>query len=97
MNCLHQIARALGGEISSGQWRECRDYVKKRLGLRGPEMASTRPSLAREPITPGRSRKAANAARMWRESRDPRGTLAERHLRSRALDLPAEHSAGGSR
>src|SRR5262245_23017573 len=68
----------------------CRDYVRERLGLYGPERASTRPSRAREASVLARPDNAASAARIWQESRDPRGTLVEAYLRSRGLELPYE-------
>src|SRR5438128_6037733 len=34
--------------FSGDPWRQCRDYVKRRLGLPGPEMASARPNVRRE-------------------------------------------------
>jgi putative DNA primase/helicase len=68
-------------------WRECRDFVKARLGLRGPEMASTQPSAKRESLLPSRPQNAASAARIWHESLDPHGTIVERYLQTRGLEL----------
>src|SRR5262249_5535393 len=58
-----------------------------------PETALTRPS-ARPESTPtsARADNGASAARIWQESCDPWGTLAERYLRGRGLRLPANCS-----
>jgi putative DNA primase/helicase len=69
-------------------WRECRDYVKGKLGLREPKTAPRRPSPTRESITSSKPNNAALAVRLWREAGDIRGTLAEAYLRGRLLELP---------
>jgi hypothetical protein len=48
---------------------------------------STRVPAVRDPAAE-RARKIESAGRIWRGSVDPRGTLAERYLNGRGLDLP---------
>jgi len=69
-------------------WREAKDHVRRILGIkhgnapRGPE-ACKRPQPSLEE---NRDRIAAALA-LWDGAADPRGTLAEKYLNSRALDL----------
>ena len=72
----------------------CRDYVRERLGL--PSWRPCRPvekhSPAPAPIAApardeGNSQNHAIALRIWNESRNPRGTIAEAYLKSRALQV----------
>ena len=73
-------------------WQDCRDHVASLLGTereRGP--AQRRPIEASQRATKlhrddGRNRALA----LWRASGDPRGTLAERYLASRKLDLDTD-------
>ncbi len=71
-------------------WQDCKDHVKARLGI---ESAPRRPQEPRRrPPTPtpqddGRKAKIATAGEIWRASVDPRGTIVETYLNSRALDL----------
>jgi hypothetical protein len=53
---------------------ECRDYVKSRLGWREPNKVIPLPASGWKDI--------------WRQSVDPRKTLAERYLTLRELELP---------
>jgi putative DNA primase/helicase len=69
-------------------WRECRDYVKERLGISHEERAPRTPQATNvitfNPPDPG---KIASAILAWNEGVDPRGTPAEAYLASRALKL----------
>lgn len=144
---LQQIARALGGEISSGQVlapgpghsvrdrslgvkvgdtgklivksfcgddpMACLSYVEGRLGFRwAPEESDGRSAIERmharalgmngkasadkdekfasfsPPVAD--DGKQAFALKLWRESVDPRETIAETYLASRGLDLPGD-------
>jgi putative DNA primase/helicase len=76
-------------------WRDCRDYVKRKLGLPlGPLPRETRPTAAaREPVR-GQDDRAqgatttADAMALWRASVDGRSTLVARYLNvERKLDL----------
>jgi putative DNA primase/helicase len=71
-------------------WRACRDHVKARLGL-SLENAPPRPAEARRPPPQledeGREKKIADALSLWAASVDPRGTIVQRYLNSRALDI----------
>jgi hypothetical protein len=77
-------------------WRDCRDHVRACLGLQRGERRD-HAAFDRAWVNAkadDRSRNDDDAVRkrraleLWNESRDPRGTLAEIYLRSRALDLP---------
>lgn len=71
-------------------WRACRDYVLDRLGVRHDFCAPQERRPQRQPAAvqddEARTRRAVE---LWNEGRDPAGTLVERYLNSRALDLPA--------
>ena len=76
-------------------WQACRDYVKQRLGLARDSWKRDRPA---QPKYPGpapaddggdRGKKIVDALEVWRNGVDPRGTLAERYLNSRGLELGA--------
>lgn len=76
---------------SGDHFAACRDYVRARLGLplhapRRPSEGRGRPPKSRLEDS-GRKKKIASALAVWRESADPRGTLAETYLRSRDLEL----------
>jgi hypothetical protein len=65
-------------------WRECRDHVAERLGIRsGGAVVSERD----RPVMSERTR-IERASALWFEGRDPRGTVVETYLNSRAMDLP---------
>jgi hypothetical protein len=61
-------------------WRECRDHVRSRLSLSAWQ-PTTAPPTADDPA------RIARAREIWHAATDPRGTLAEKYLRSRALIL----------
>ena len=76
--------------IAGDDWRECRDYVRTRLGItdawkedRG--RAATR--FASKPKVEQPDDRIAEAVQLWRESADPWGTDAERYLAGRKLEL----------
>jgi hypothetical protein len=73
-------------------WPDCRDHVRSRLGIErrdasrwatGPHRRAAAPG----PEDEGREKQTAHALRLWAASIDPRGTIVERYLGSRALDL----------
>jgi putative DNA primase/helicase len=80
---------------------DCRDHVKRALGVdaegwnrrerqqRPPPPAAPRSIMSRR----GDGDRTGPALALWRQSVDPRGTLAERYLASRELDL-CEDDAG---
>ena len=76
---------------ANDDWRACRDHVKARLGLEGVSRQSGARlrSVPRPPDTSSTDRALA----LWRESGDPRGTLASRYLASRNLTLPTDCEA----
>jgi putative DNA primase/helicase len=85
---IGQTGKVIVCSFANDDWRECRDYVLAKLGLRGPEIAPVRPIVTGETEDPSRPGNAARAACIWQESTDPHGTLAEKYLRGRALELP---------
>jgi putative DNA primase/helicase len=82
-------------------FRDCRDHVRSRLGLdpngwkrKDGVSAQVAPKPNRvaqlgQPSTDKGTGKA-EAGAIWRASVDPRGTIAERYLNSRGLELPYE-------
>jgi hypothetical protein len=80
-------------------WKQCRDYVRERLGLssswrRYPERRTPWMPLrtASERLPPeegddGAEKNRALALRLWREARDPRGTIVEARLRRRGIEI----------
>lgn len=110
---LHQIARALGGEISNGQvlapgpnhsksdrslsvklsvgspdgfiahsfagdnWRDCRDYVRARLGIAAPYVEMQRETPKE---TKGNRSLRSRAQELFAECIEPRGTIADYYL-----------------
>jgi putative DNA primase/helicase len=82
------IVHSLAGD----DWRLCRDHVRARIGLpreRDPRQhgEAHRRSPERRPEGDDHEMKIASALALWSEGIDPRGTLAERYLASRGLDL----------
>lgn len=74
-------------------FRACRDHVKVRLGLAAFEPSRLGPSPHRETIRridggDGEVRRRRAALEIWREARDPCGTIVDRYLNSRGLELP---------
>jgi putative DNA primase/helicase len=65
-------------------WRECRDYVREKLGQPIEHRASA-PAQA-----PANADNTARAIAIWNDGIDPRGTLVDRYLRGRGLELPAD-------
>jgi putative DNA primase/helicase len=74
-------------------WRQCREYVCARLGLQRvswkrdrprPPLRVIRPSVPPSEQNDDRLRSAVD---LWRSSVDPRGSLVERYLNTRRLDL----------
>jgi putative DNA primase/helicase len=74
--------------FSGDNWRICRTHVSDRLGWR----PGWRPlfALSIERIKYRINSKVERAKAIWSGGQDPRGTLAERYLKSRKLRLPAE-------
>jgi putative DNA primase/helicase len=75
----------------------CKDHVRRLLGM--PEWrpgahrtapARAKPNLEEEnrPMTPDELERVGMARDVWDKADDPRGTLVEQYLRSRALALP---------
>jgi putative DNA primase/helicase len=89
---------AAGGFVcfshANDDWQECRDYVLSRLGLPGrspsridrPRRGNAQPAPQAEQLNGNREL----ALQIWRQAKNPRGTLAEAYLRGRALELPIE-------
>ena len=80
-------------------WRQCREYVRDRLGLQRvswkrdrprPPLRVIRPSL---PPSEQNDDRLRSAVELWRSSVNPRGSLAERYLNSRKLNLDDDVAA----
>jgi hypothetical protein len=78
---------------SGDDFAACKDYVRRRLGIpddnwrqqlktKPPPLRIILPKPADDPDT-----RVADAIALWRSSTNPRGTLAERYLNSRFLEL----------
>src|SRR5829696_1019058 len=68
-----------------------KDHVRAVLGLRSGTLAQlpeTKAAQAEPP--PDDAERTARAVALWREARDPRGSVVERYLRRRGLNLPDE-------
>jgi putative DNA primase/helicase len=70
-------------------WKECRDHVAQALGIeRDQRILQRRPIEARpQPQHDNIEDRTTDALVLWYTSVDPRGTLAERYLASRGLEL----------
>ena len=67
----------------------CRDHVKRALGVDADEWKRHEPQRRRPRPTPpvGNDDRTGPALALWRQGVDPRGTLVERYLASRGLEL----------
>lgn len=69
-------------------WQSCRDHVRALLGLgRWEPRGEDRPATQPRPMPAADDNMGAWALRLWGEARDAKGTLAERYLASRGLEL----------
>jgi putative DNA primase/helicase len=79
--------------FAGDDWRECRDYVRNRLGLPGwkpggdlgrpapaPRINATEEDMGPRPRTEDDAVRIKLALDVWNGGTDPRGTLAERYL-----------------
>ena len=90
---VHLSATAPDGFIAfshaGDDFKVCRDYISERLGLRrdytSEQLKPKREGNAPQPNLNDKRTGAALA--LWREGIDPRGTLAERYLTGRGLEL----------
>jgi putative DNA primase/helicase len=76
--------------FAGDDFKKCRDYVRARLGIERHVRHEGPVPLARLPDAHSRIARINN---IWRESVDPRGTIVERYLASRALELSADVAA----
>ena len=77
--------RFVGGDIivhshAGDDWRECKRHVESLLGA-----TSRRREVL--PWSSGDGDRSARARALWFEAREPRGTAAERYLKSRSIPL----------
>ena len=79
----------------------CRDHVRALMGWERPswrrERSAVTPAEPHVGPVPGEPAKIARATAIWREARDPRGTVVERYLASRGLALPTDVARGALR
>jgi hypothetical protein len=73
--------------FAGDNYKYCRDYVKSMLGMSQFEPHAREPKPAIVGDDKGRIDRARE---IWRASAEPRGTIVEAYLRSRAPDLPAD-------
>ena len=66
-----------------------KDHVRAVLGLRSGTLAHL-PKTKAAQAEPPPDERTARAVALWREARDPRGSVVERYLRRRGLNLPDE-------
>jgi putative DNA primase/helicase len=77
-------------------WRDCRDYVRRRLGLDPNAWKDERPRAPPSPRLQTTTKpddnveRTAAALRLWSEGVDPAGTPVETYLRSRRLELDVD-------
>jgi hypothetical protein len=90
-------------------WKQCRDYVRERLGLssswrRYPEawtrrrLLPTAAPIERRHLDEGDDRAAKNGAlalRLWHEAGDPRGTIVEARLRRHRCGIEIDAAVAG--
>jgi hypothetical protein len=68
---------------------ECRDHVRAALGVgHWRPRDDNRPLRRPPPAADDEAARIAAALRLWAEARDPRGSVVERYLAGRGLDLP---------
>jgi putative DNA primase/helicase len=79
--------RFVVNSFAGDDWQACRDHVRSLLGIsRVPYLApKARKIEKRIPESNGKL-----ALKIWNDSADPRGTVIEKYLRRRGLDLPEE-------
>jgi hypothetical protein len=77
---------------SGDDWRTCRDYVLGRLRIARSATTKAPRTERRRLCEPGCSKtdRIERAASLWRQGVDPRGTLVETYLKSRAVTLPPD-------
>ena len=70
----------------------CREHVRNALGLDTLEHPRPSPRCSRSDIVEinGASPHSAFALRIWKEARDPRGSVVDQYLASRKLSLPSD-------
>ena len=76
--------------FAGDDWRTCRDYVVGRLGTTRARCEPQRLPLRAAQEGPSDQDRINRAAILWHQGVDPRGTIVERYLASRGLELPAE-------
>ena len=81
----------LTNSFAGDDWRECRDYVRRVLGInRNRDAAFRRPPEDRRQVLEPRPRYDDSrfpALALWRSAVDPRDTLVERYVKSRELEI----------
>jgi putative DNA primase/helicase len=74
--------------FAGDNWRECREYVRRVLGLGGWELSRKRslPSRPTRPFALAEDRTAL-ALHLWNEARDPRDTIVAVYLATRGITI----------
>lgn len=74
--------------FAGDDWRDCRDHVRARLGLRwepGARDHAPRPRM----VDTTEADRAERALALWKDGRDPAGTPVEAYLKRRGITAPA--------
>src|ERR1700730_13381337 len=88
--------RFLVNSFAGDDWRACQEHVRAALGLPKDADHSRRPRGSRhEPPQVQDAAGKSRALSMWAEAIDPLGTLVEKYLAGRGLELP-DKAAGES-
>jgi hypothetical protein len=82
--------------FAGDHWKDCRDYVRDRLGLQQERRAVAR-SRRKSCDGSERERSQQSAERIWRETIAITGTAGEAYLAARGIDLDAVPEHGGLR
>lgn len=80
----------LAHSFAGDDWRACRDHVAERLGFKKGGSRPPRAPDAHPTTDAGDLERIARAISIWNDGRDPRGTVVERYLAARGLDLLEE-------
>jgi putative DNA primase/helicase len=76
--------------FADDDWRDCRDHVRRVLRIerqRQPALCGATEASRPPELRPRNGDGRARALALWHAAVDPRGTLAERYLRSRQLEI----------
>lgn len=73
--------------FSSDDWRACRDYVRRKLGIKNPSSSRSMAAAIPERVVKTDVTVAGSPLAIWNDAINPRGTLAQTYLASRGITL----------